>query len=130
MLVSPTHSYRRHRPEQTLLYQLVERQYPEFKEMLSHQGKSLPYHVEKEFDEFLKCGRLEHGFLRVVCDDCKHQKLVAFSCKREVSAQAVALDVWQRVRNCWWMMFYKVILLVYLSLCVYYSLGIQKNSAK
>ena len=82
MLVSPTHSYQRHRPEQTLLYQLVERQYPKFKEMLSHQGKSLPYHVEKEFDEFLKCGRLEHGFLRVVCDDCKHEKLVAFSCKK------------------------------------------------
>jgi hypothetical protein len=30
--------------------------------------------------------------------------------KREVSAQAVALDVWQRGRNCWWIMFYKVIL--------------------
>ena len=37
---------------------------------------------EKEFAEFLKCGRLEHGFLRVVCDDCKHEKLLAFSCKK------------------------------------------------
>ena len=25
-------------------------------------GKPLPYHVQKEFDEYLKCGRLEHGF--------------------------------------------------------------------
>jgi len=82
LLVKQHFTYRRHRPEQTLLYQLVERYCPEFKEILSQQGKSLPYHVEKEFDEFLKCGRLEHGFLRVVCDDCKHEKLVAFSCKK------------------------------------------------
>ena len=65
-----------------MLYQLVESHYPEFIKQLSDQGKSLPRHVEKEFAEFLKCGRLEHGFLRVICDDCKHEKLVAFSCKR------------------------------------------------
>lgn len=82
MLATHTHTYKRHRPEQTLLYQLVERYYPDFLEHLSHQGKTLPHHVGKEFAEFLKCGRLEHGFLRVVCDDCKHEKLVAFSCKR------------------------------------------------
>jgi ribosomal protein S27E len=77
-----TAQYKRHRPENTLLYQLVERHYPEFKETLSEQGKQLPKFVEREFDDFLRCGRLEHGFLRVVCGDCKHEKLVAFSCKR------------------------------------------------
>ena len=82
MLVAQHSTYKRHRPEQTLLYQLVESHYPEFIKQLSDQGKSLPRHVEKEFAEFLKCGRLEHGFLRVICDDCKHEKLVAFSCKR------------------------------------------------
>ena len=82
MLATHTHTYKRHRPEHTLLYQLVERHYPEFLDQLSRQGKSLPRHVEKEFEEFLKCGRLEHGFLRVVCDDCKHEKLLAFSCKK------------------------------------------------
>ena len=82
MLATHTHTYKRHRPEHTLLYQLVEHHYPEFLEQLSRQGKSLPRHVEKEFEEFLKCGRLEHGFLRVVCDDCKHEKLLAFSCKK------------------------------------------------
>jgi hypothetical protein len=34
--------YERHRPETTLLYQLVERHWPEFKAMLSAQGKQLP----------------------------------------------------------------------------------------
>ena len=60
------HTYKRHRPEQTLLYQLVEQYYPDFLEYLSHQGKTLPHHVDKEFAEFLKCGRYEHGFLRVL----------------------------------------------------------------
>jgi len=82
LLATHTHTYKRHRPEHTLLYQLVERHYPEFLEQHSQQGKSLPRHVEQEFEEFLRCGRLEHGFLRVVCDDCKHEKLVAFSCKK------------------------------------------------
>jgi ribosomal protein S27E len=30
----------------------------------------------------LKCGLLEHGFLRVKCEACSHEYLVAFSCKR------------------------------------------------
>ncbi|CAD5283106.1 hypothetical protein ALTERO38_50805 [Alteromonas sp. 38] len=76
LLATHSHTFKRHRPEQTILYQLVEHHYPEFLKQLGHQGKSLPHHVEKEFEEFLRCGRLEHGFLRVVCDDCKHEKLV------------------------------------------------------
>jgi len=80
----PTGSFRyeRHTPETTLLYQLVERHWPEFKAMLTAQGKQLPGYVVREFDDYLKCGRLEHGFLRVRCDTCHHEKLVAFSCKR------------------------------------------------
>jgi hypothetical protein len=38
--------------------------------------------VREEFEAYLKCGRLEHGFLRVRCEDCHAEKLVAFSCKR------------------------------------------------
>ncbi len=44
--------------------------------------KGLPEFVRKEFDEFLKCGVLAHGFLRVQCTSCNHEKLVAFSCKK------------------------------------------------
>ncbi len=28
-------------------------------------GRSLPDYIQREFEEFLACGRLEHGFLRV-----------------------------------------------------------------
>jgi ribosomal protein S27E len=74
--------YARHRPEATLLYALVERYYSEFVAVREAAGRPLPKYVQEEFEAYLKCGRLEHGFLRVRCEDCHAEKLVAFSCKR------------------------------------------------
>ena len=74
--------YRRHRPEATLLYRLVARHYPRFRDRRAAEGRALPRFVEDEFEAYLKCGLLEHGFLRVKCDACQAEKLVAFSCKR------------------------------------------------
>jgi transposase len=34
--------------------------------------------VHEEFEAYLKCGRLEEGFLRVRCEQCHAEKLVAF----------------------------------------------------
>jgi hypothetical protein len=45
-------------------------------------GRPLPDYVQEEFDAYLKCGRLEEGFLRVRCESCHAEKLVAFSCKK------------------------------------------------
>ena len=75
-------TYERHQPEQTLLYQLVEAHYPALVDQLAQLGKTLPEHVHQEFEAYLKCGRLEHGFLRVRCDNCHFERLVAFSCKK------------------------------------------------
>ena len=74
--------YKRHQQEKTLLYQIVAQYYPIFKETFEAQGRSLPNYVQREFEEFLTCGRLVHGFLQVGCEECKHERLVAFSCKR------------------------------------------------
>lgn len=81
---SPAHTYgyERHQPEQTLLYRLVEQHYPAFKATLEARGQYLPRYIQQEFDDFLHCGRLEYGFLRVRCEDCHYERLVAFSCKR------------------------------------------------
>jgi len=49
---------------------------------MARQGKRLPNYIQQEFDDFLKCGRLEYGFLRLRCDSCKQERLLAFSCKR------------------------------------------------
>jgi len=72
-------NYERRRPEQTLLYQLVAEHYPRFLELLADQGRSLPHYVRREFEDFLKCGILDHGFLRVRCQDCRAERLVALS---------------------------------------------------
>jgi hypothetical protein len=71
-------AYARHRPEETQLYCLVEQHYPAFVEHLAEQGRALPTYVEKEFEAYLRCGRLEHGFLRVRCESCDFERLVAF----------------------------------------------------
>jgi hypothetical protein len=82
LLARTSMEYARHRPEQTLLYQVIDEYYPAFLSHLSEIEKSLPQYVQDEFESYLKCGRLEHGFLRVQCESCHVEQLVAFSCKR------------------------------------------------
>ena len=50
--------------------------------LMAEQGRELPDYVHREFEDYLKCGRLEHGYLRVRCESCHAEHLVAFSCKR------------------------------------------------
>ncbi len=64
------------------IYELVEQHYPAFLAALQRDGRSLPAFVQQVFEAYLKCGRLEHGFLRVRCTRCHAERLVAFSCKR------------------------------------------------
>ena len=76
-------SYERRRPEETTLYQVVQQQLETFlAQVEAKTGTGLPEFVKDEFASFLECGILAHGFLRVRCAGCAHEKLVAFSCKR------------------------------------------------
>ena len=80
---SATVHYERHRPEQTTLYRLVQQHAATFiAEAEAAVGADLPQFVKDEFEAFLECGILAHGFLRLRCGGCGHEKLVAFSCKR------------------------------------------------
>ncbi|PIR21864.1 MAG: IS91 family transposase [Deltaproteobacteria bacterium CG11_big_fil_rev_8_21_14_0_20_45_16] len=76
--------YERRRPEETLLYKTVQENWKTFEAnwQTDFDRAALPKYVVKEFEEYLKCGILAHGFLRVKCESCEHEKLVAFSCKR------------------------------------------------
>jgi hypothetical protein len=76
------YSYALHQPENTLLYQIIEKYYPDFVAHLAAEGQMLPDYVHQKFEEYLKCGRLEYGFLRVRCEEYRHERLVAFSYKR------------------------------------------------
>jgi hypothetical protein len=46
------------------------------------EAAGLPPYVQQEFYDYLRCGILAHGFLRLGCDTCQHEILVPFSCKR------------------------------------------------
>jgi len=65
-----------------VLYQVVEQNVESFFDAVAEQGTSLPGFVRDEFDAYLRCGRLEHGFIRAKCTGCRYDHLVAFSCKR------------------------------------------------
>ena len=76
-------AYERRLPEETTLYRLVREHLETFLARVEAVGAaSLPQFVKDEFDAFLECGILAHGFLRLCCAECGHEKLVAFSCKR------------------------------------------------
>ena len=73
----------RHRPEQTTLHRLVQQHVATFfAQTEDAAGANLPQFVKDKFEAFLDCGILAHGFLRLRCGDCGHDKRVAFSCKR------------------------------------------------
>jgi hypothetical protein len=90
--------YERRRPKETTLYRLVQEHLETFLAQVELEtGSGLSEFVQEEFDAFpslgaysdtslylanLECGILAHGFLRLRCADCAHEKLVAFSCKR------------------------------------------------
>ena len=69
-------------PDETVLYQAIAANYRTFQALTELEGKKLPQHVTKEFESFLRCGILAYGFLRLRCEDCHKEKLLAFSCKK------------------------------------------------
>ena len=55
--------YRRRRPEKTTLYQVVQEHVETFFVQVEREtGAGLPQFVKDEFEAFLQCGILAHGF--------------------------------------------------------------------
>jgi hypothetical protein len=63
-------TYRWHRPERTTLFAVVSEHDPRFLETIESSGGNLPGLVRQQFGDYLKCGLLEHCFLRLKCDGC------------------------------------------------------------
>jgi len=77
-------TYRPRRPTATPLYQVVQHHLETFLAQAADSdptGGGLPTWVEKDFRAYLRCGILAHGFARARCEDCGHERLIAFSCK-------------------------------------------------
>src|SRR6266849_9898380 len=71
-------------PSRTVLYKVIADHLETLLASLDADpdAKGLPAYVQREFYDYLQCGILAHGFLRLGCDTCKHEMLLAFSCKR------------------------------------------------
>jgi Transposase zinc-binding domain len=67
----------------------------------AERGSGLPEFVKAEFDAFLACGILAHGFLCLRCADCGHEKLVAFSCKRRGFCPSCGARAWRKPPPVW-----------------------------
>ena len=76
-------AYQARSPSETLLYKVIQENLETFIQLTESDPtkKSLPEYVKREFYEYLKCGILANGFLRIQCSDCKRERLVGFSCK-------------------------------------------------
>jgi hypothetical protein len=71
-------------PSRTSLYKVIAEHLETFLASLDADPNTtgLPAYMQREFYDFLQCGILAHGFLRLGCDTCKQEVLLAFSCKR------------------------------------------------
>ena len=97
-------TYQRHQPEKTTLYKLIQENLLSFYQHIDNeQEKDLPDFVKKEFEAFLKCGLLSHGFLRLQCESCKQEKLVAFSCKRRGFCPSCGAKRMLKAQPIYWM---------------------------
>ena len=80
--VEPGDGYTPRSPEQTLLHRVVREQLEPFLARARAREQPAPRFIEQELHAFLRCGIFAYGFLRLHCDDCGHDRLVPFSCKR------------------------------------------------
>ena len=65
--------------EQTTLYPVVSKELETFLRRQEERDRPVPRFVEGEFRSFLDCGILARGFLRLRCQSCGHDWLLAFS---------------------------------------------------
>jgi hypothetical protein len=71
-------------PSSTVLYHVIAEHLETFLASCHDdpEATGFPAYVQQEFYDYLRCGILAHGFLRLGCDTCHHELLVPFSCKR------------------------------------------------
>ena len=77
----PRATYQRRQPEQTVLYRTIATHLPTFLARTAGEDRGgWPAFVRREFEAYLRCGILAHGFLRVRCERCGDTTVVALIC--------------------------------------------------
>ncbi|MBK6584504.1 MAG: transposase zinc-binding domain-containing protein [Gammaproteobacteria bacterium] len=75
-------AYARHRPEETRLYRLVEQHYPAFVASPGRAGQGLARVCREGVRGLPEVRAARARLLRVRCESCHFERLVAFSCKK------------------------------------------------
>ena len=65
-----TGRYQSHRPEQTLLYQIVDEYYPAFAALMAEQGKELPAICNGNLKNFSNAGGWSMAFYGFAAESC------------------------------------------------------------
>jgi hypothetical protein len=75
-------NYERHAPEKSVLYRIIQENWHSFVASCDAENHPVPPFVKREFEAYLRCGILDYGFARLYCQDCRYDRLIAFSCKK------------------------------------------------
>jgi hypothetical protein len=66
-------------PEESVLYRVVADNLESFLARQQERDRIVPRFVENDLRDFLDCGILERGFIRIHCAACRKDRVVAFS---------------------------------------------------
>jgi hypothetical protein len=69
-------------PTSGKVFQAIQKHWKKFEHDMATIDQPISQYVKREFEAFLGCGILSKGFIRLVCDTCKVNRFVPFSCKK------------------------------------------------
>jgi hypothetical protein len=85
--------YKPRRPEKTVFFQVIKKYYKTWVKKSEKDNKKIPFYVHREFQGFIKCGILAHGFACAHCNACHNDFLIGFSCKLRLCPSCCARDM-------------------------------------
>lgn len=98
-----TGRYQSHRPEQTLLYQIVDEYYPAFAALMAEQGKELRAMCNGNLKNFSNAGGWSMAFYGFAASLATPSTWSLSAVSVAVSARAVGRGGWPKVPPCWLM---------------------------
>ena len=85
LVCDPPTPYKPRHPEGTAVYQLFQDHFDSYirayEERFEPRSGPLRPVVVRSVEEFMSCGRLQGGFARIRCPQCRAEHLLAFSCR-------------------------------------------------
>ncbi|NBW83669.1 hypothetical protein EBR21_18140 [bacterium] len=72
-------AYEKRNPAATQLYKVISENLNSFLAERTEESRNLPKFILREFESYLRCGIYAHGFGRVQCGSCQHEKSVPYS---------------------------------------------------